>query len=108
VILVIAMLLGAEGLPKEEIAKVVKEHAAETKNCFEMELEENPKAGGKVTMKFTIKADGTTAGVGVASSNMSTSMNGCLAKAIGTWKFPAPPGGNKVEVSYPFVFKAGP
>lgn len=102
-------------IDKEIIRKVVRAHVDQARHCYEKSLQANAGLGGKVSMKWTIGAEGTVlhaqhvrSGDGGANDAMDD-VGACLAKAVRTWRFPtfakAPAGG--VVVQYPFVFKAG-
>jgi TonB family protein len=99
------IVLGA--LDKSIIDRVVKQHLAEIRYCYQKELNKNPKLSGKVVIKFTIAADGTVSSAGVKSSSLNNSVvESCISGRFMRFRFPKPKGGGIVMVSYPFVFKA--
>ncbi|MBJ93331.1 MAG: hypothetical protein CMP23_02525 [Rickettsiales bacterium] len=99
------IILGA--LDKSIIDRVVKQHLAKIRYCYQKELNKNPKLFGKVVVKFVIAKDGS---VSTASTKSSTLRNPIVEKCINSrfmrMRFPAPKGGGIVIVSYPFVFNS--
>jgi TonB family protein len=99
------IILGA--LDKSLIDRVVKQHLAAIRYCYEKELAKNPKLFGKIVVKFTIAKDGTVSSASVKSSTMGNPIvEECVAERFMRMRFPAPKGGGIVVVSYPFVFNA--
>jgi hypothetical protein len=94
-------------LDKDIIRRIVKEHEAHVRYCYEKSLQTRPGLEGKVTVRWVIAANGH---VQVASADESTlhdvDAERCLTQKVRTWVFPAPRGGGVVVVNYPFVFKA--
>ncbi|HCP44703.1 MAG TPA: hypothetical protein DIU15_01515 [Deltaproteobacteria bacterium] len=97
------IILGA--LDKSIIDRIVKQHLAKIRYCYQKELNKNPKLFGKVVVKFVIAKDGS---VSSASTKASTLNNPIVEKCINSrfmrMRFPSPKGGGIVIVSYPFVF----
>ncbi len=100
-----AIILGA--LDKSIIDRIVKQHLAKIRYCYQKELNKNPKLFGKIIVKFVIAKDGS---VSTASTKSSTMRNPIVEKCINSrfmrMRFPAPKGGGIVIVSYPFMFNA--
>ena len=95
-------------LPKEVIKRVINQHKAQIRYCYEVELQRNQKLEGRIKMRWVIAASGKVSTVSVAESTMGApAVERCIASKIKTWKFPEPSGGGIVEVNYPFVFSAG-
>ena len=100
------IILGA--LDKSVIDRVIKQHLAQIRYCYQKELNKNPSLYGKIVIKFVIAKDGS---VSSAKTN-TTSMNNpivenCICQRFMRFKFPQPKGGGIVIVTYPFVFKSG-
>jgi len=100
------IILGA--LDKSVIDRVIKQHLAQIRYCYQKELNKNPGLYGKIVIKFVIAKDGS---VSSAKTN-STSMNNpivenCICQRFMRFQFPQPKGGGIVIVTYPFVFKSG-
>ena len=91
-------------LDKEAIRKVVLSNQAQVRACYEKALAGFPKLDGKVTLKFSIAANGTVSSV-VAESTSNTELSGCISDRLKSWVFSKPKGGGAVVVTYPFTFK---
>ncbi len=97
-------LLGS--MDKQIIRRIVNEHAAQIRYCYEKELTRTPGLAGKIKMKWVIGGDGLVSQASVETDGMKNdAVSACLIEKIKTWKFPKPKGGGIVIVSYPFVFK---
>ncbi len=80
------------------------------KECYESALEDQPKLGGTLTMKFSIVGDPSVGGVvdeadvDPASEVTHPDLLECMRESMLSLSFPPPEGGGKVDVTYPFVF----
>ncbi len=93
-------------LDKEIIRRIVQEHSAQVRGCYEKELAASPKLAGKVVMKWIVGADGSVTEAHTESTDLkNANVEGCIEKTILTWTFPKPKGGGIVIVNYPFTFK---
>jgi TonB family protein len=93
-------------LDKEIIRRVIKEHIAQIRYCYEKELVRNPGLFGKVATEFVISANGTVQSADVTQSTLGNpEAERCITAKIRTWQFPKPKGGGIVVVKYPFLFK---
>ncbi len=97
------IILGA--LDKSVIDRVVKQHLAQIRYCYQKELNKDPQLSGKIVIKFQIAADGTVDSAETNSTTMdNTIVEDCICGRFLRFKFPQPEGGGIVIVSYPFVF----
>lgn len=93
-------------LDKEIIRRVIKQHLAQIRYCYEKELVRHPGLFGKVATRFTIAATGRVQQASVSQSTLKNAeVERCITAKIRTWKFPKPKGGGIVIVKYPFIFK---
>lgn len=93
-------------LDKEIIRRVIKQHIAQIRYCYEKELVRNPGLFGKVATQFTISASGSVQSAKVQQSTLNNrEVERCITAKIRTWQFPKPKGGGIVIVKYPFIFK---
>ncbi|MGF1510127.1 MAG: AgmX/PglI C-terminal domain-containing protein [Myxococcota bacterium] len=93
-------------LPKELIRRVINQHMAQIRYCYEKELTRSPGIFGRVSTRFTIGPNGLVQDAMVPSSTLgNTTVEQCIVSKIKTWKFPKPKGGGVVIVNYPFVLK---
>lgn len=95
----------SDGLDRELIQRTVRKHHKEVKYCYEQELIKNKNLAGKMTVRFTITANGDVAAAIPESSTLANSaVERCVANKIRRWAFPSVKGGGIVVVNYPFVF----
>jgi outer membrane biosynthesis protein TonB len=99
------IILGA--LDKSIIDRIVKQHLAQIKYCYEKELNKNPNLFGKLVVKFVIAKDGTVSSASTKSTTLNNPIvESCVNERFQRMRFPAPKGGGIVIVSYPFVFNS--
>lgn len=95
------------GIDKEIVRRVVREHLAEVRFCYERELQRRADLGGRVVSQFLISGKGQVVSAAIASSTMNdAAVESCISQAVRRWSFPAPEGGGVVMVSYPFVLRS--
>lgn len=103
----VAQVMGS--IDKELIRKVIQEHAAQIRFCYEEELAVNPKLAGKVAIKWVIDADGNASNAAVdagATSLASDKVHQCMMARIVSWQFPKPKGGGIAVITYPWILRA--
>lgn len=95
------------GLDREVIAQYIKSKLGQILYCYERQLSANPDLFGKVAVKFTIAGTGQVEQQLIGDTTLKNStVEGCILNRVAAWKFPAPQGGTKVLVTYPFLFKS--
>jgi TonB family protein len=95
------------GLDRDIIAQYIKSQLGQILYCYERQLSANPDLYGKVAIKFTIAGTGNVETQRIGDSSLKNEMvEGCILQRVAKWKFPAPEGGTKVLVTYPFLFKS--
>ena len=100
------IILGA--LDKSIIDRIVKQHLAQIRYCYQKELNKNPKLFGKIVVKFVIAKDGSVSSATTKSSTMKNPIvEKCVNSRFMRMRFPSPKGGGIVIVSYPFIFNSG-
>jgi hypothetical protein len=102
-----AMVMGS--IDKELIRKVIQEHAAQIRFCYEEQLAVNPKLAGKVTIRWVIDADGNASNATVDAGGTalaSDKVHQCMMARIVSWQFPKPKGGGIAVISYPWILRA--
>jgi hypothetical protein len=102
-----AMVMGS--IDKELIRKVIQEHAAQIRFCYQEELAVNPKLAGRVTIKWVIDAEGnaSNASVDAGSTTLaSDKVHRCMMDRIVSWQFPKPKGGGIAVITYPWILRA--
>jgi hypothetical protein len=92
----------------ELIRKVVHEHRAQIRTCYEQQLTSNPNLAGKLVSAWTIDPAGAVTEAHTQESTLrDRAVETCVAAKIKTWRFPIPKGGGEVFVTYPFIFTPG-
>ncbi len=92
----------------ELIRKVVHEHRAQIRTCYETQLNAKPDLAGKLVSAWTIDPGGTVTEAHTQESTLhDRTVEQCVASRIKTWRFPIPKGGGEVFVTYPFIFTPG-
>ncbi|MGE5047585.1 MAG: AgmX/PglI C-terminal domain-containing protein [Deltaproteobacteria bacterium] len=92
----------------ELIRKVVHDHRAQIRTCYETQLTNKPSLAGKLVSAWTIDQAGTVTEAHTQESTLrDPSVESCVAAKIKTWRFPIPKGGGEVFVTYPFIFTPG-
>lgn len=96
----------SEGLTKDEVGKVIREHMAEVRYCYDSALLRSPGLEGKLLLSFVVKSYGGAVGAKVKESSGDRGLDDCIVSRLVKWKFPKPRGGVDVGISYPFIFKS--
>ena len=92
----------------ELIRKVVHEHRAQIRTCYEMQLNSRPDLAGKLVSAWTIDQGGSVTEAHTQESTLREhAVEQCVASKIKTWRFPIPKGGGEVFVTFPFIFTPG-
>ena len=96
-------------LDKRVIQKVVQQHRAELRACYEREVARVKGLSGKLDVNWIIAANGSVVSVGINESTIrNKNVEDCVTNSIKRWRFPAPKGGGMVRIAtYPFVFEVG-
>jgi TonB family protein len=93
------------GIDREVIRGVIAAHRAEVKACYDAEQARAPTLAGKVTVQFSIGAEGTIVRAVLQATTLgSPPVEACVVETVRKWEFPPPAGGGVVTVSYPFTF----
>lgn len=90
-------------LDRAIIQRVIRRVLKPVDRCFEAELLRNPNLAGTVVVRFAIEANGSVSRA--VATGVNASVSTCVAGVIRRLAFPAPPGGGRVMVSYPFNFR---
>jgi len=89
-----------------EIDRVIRQHLEGIRFLYERHLRTNPNLQGRVTLRFTIAADGTVTGCEMVSSTLANAeFQSEMIKRIRLWRFPTiGESSGSVSVVYPFTF----
>jgi hypothetical protein len=95
------------GSPTEAgtIAFVIKGSFKKIRACYDQGLKRDPNLGGKVVVRFEIEPSGA---VGKSEATSETvkdpAMLKCVRDLFAGLKFPRPPGGGRLSLTYPITF----
>lgn len=96
------------GISKKVIRRIVRAHINEVRYCYNEGLTRDPELAGRIVVGFTIGADGNVVESKTAETTLEdSSVDTCIANAVGRWKFPKTKTGTSVVVNYPFVLEPG-
>jgi len=88
------------------IARILAQHVGAFQYCYNRALQGNPKLGGELKVRFTIKTDGLVDNKNIGYSGPASrdnNLTSCVRRVFGRMKFPNPKGG-EVIVNYPLNF----
>jgi hypothetical protein len=96
-------------IDRELIRKVIQEHAAQIRYCYEQQLAINPRLTGKVAITWVINADGSASQAkvdGGATTLDDAKVHECMMARIQSWQFPKPKGGGYAVITYPWILRS--
>lgn len=93
-------------LPSEVVQRIVRQNFGRFRLCYENGLRTDPKLGGRVTLTFTIRRNGTVESSSATSDLAIPEVAACMARGIDGLTFPEPEGG-VVKVSYTVLLAPG-
>jgi len=93
-------------LPPEVIQRIVRMNFGRFRLCYENGLKTDPTLAGRVSISFTINADGSVADIVPSGDIPDQSVIQCVGRSFGGLSFPQPEGG-VVKVVYPISFSPG-
>jgi hypothetical protein len=102
-----AVVMGS--IDKELIRKVIQDHAAQIRYCYETQLAVNPRLQGKVSIKWVINGDGSASNPQIDGSGTTledAKVHECMMSRITTWAFPKPKGGGIAVITYPWILRS--
>jgi TonB family protein len=93
--------------PGESVRRVVHEHTAAVRRCYEGIVAAHDDAHGTLTVRFTIDAQGRVTEARAETDEPAVpALTECILAALRGWSFPAPASGASAELTYPFVFQS--
>jgi hypothetical protein len=94
-------------IDKEAIRRVIQQHKAEIRFCYDRELQKNPGLAGKVSIGWNITEQGTVKAAAIDNNDLgSAAVGNCIVNKLKTWGFPPAPPDVEAHVIYPFVFSS--
>jgi hypothetical protein len=93
------------GLTSQEIMTVIRQNLNQIRHCYEQLLQRSPNAAGRLKVNFVVGPAGRVSTSRLVEASIKDApFQGCVLGKINRWAFPAPRGGQPVEVFYPFEF----
>ena len=102
-----AVVMGS--VDRELIRKVIQDHAAQIRYCYEQQLAVNPRLQGKVAIKWVINGDGSASSPQVDHTGTTLEdgkVHECMMSRITSWAFPKPKGGGIAVITYPWILRS--
>ncbi len=94
-------------MPRELIQRIIRQHMASIRHCYEQGLKKNPNLEGTVKVRFVIGQEGSVSRAEDDGSNLADpAVVRCVVKVVQNLAFPRP-AGDEVTVRYPFHFQPG-
>lgn len=88
------------------VQRVVRRNIRRIRLCYERELRRDPRREGRVVVRWTIDAEGNVASAEVIETTLNApSVEQCIVGVIRRLRFPEPPGGGVIHVTYPFILR---
>lgn len=93
---------------KGDVAKVIRENAADLQKCYLEHLAMNPKRDeGKVSFVFQVEEDGRVSSMDVTGNELeSETIKSCVSQKISSYRFPPPPVGVNRYISHTILFES--
>ncbi|MBI3072338.1 MAG: AgmX/PglI C-terminal domain-containing protein [Deltaproteobacteria bacterium] len=94
-------------IDREMVRRIIRQRLKEIQYCYQVEFEKLPNLSGKVIVSFGILTSGEVDGCKIRESTLkNANVEGCMCSKIKRWEFQRSPYGERVTVTYPFLFKA--
>ncbi|MDX9724239.1 MAG: VIT domain-containing protein [Myxococcota bacterium] len=91
-------------LSKRIVQKVIKQHRAALKACYESALQQDPSLEGKLTVRWSVDENGVVSDVSITLDTVgSPELAACVIKTVEGMRFPKSQAG-KIIITYPFEF----
>lgn len=87
-----------------EARRVVQEHNAQIRNCYERQLKQNPSLEGTMTLSVRVGPDGRVSGTQVGGTLRDREVFACVRSVSSHMRFPPPGGRDCALVQVPFNF----
>lgn len=92
------------GLTSSDILTVFRNNASTLRRCYDELQKRAPGAAGRVTPRLAVTGRGRVDGVSFDDLTVGDAVfKSCLTKALKSWRFPHPVGGEAESVAYPAI-----
>lgn len=92
-------------LSRREVWEIIQSGSKKIQTCYETVLKEKPGISGKVTLRWTIRIDGSVSDVKIYEDTIEDPrVAECIVSVVEEFRFPRPNGG-EAQVVFPWLFK---
>ena len=91
-------------IPAAEARRIVNEHFAQIRNCYERRLKQNPVLQGSISLAMRVAPDGHVDASQVTGSMHDREVFACVRNVASHMHFPAPGGHNCALIQVPYTF----
>ncbi len=78
------------GITASQVRGVVRDNASRLRVCYERGLQNDPRLAGRVTVSFSVDAQGAVYDVESQSESLPGEVTSCVANIFSTFTFPSP------------------
>lgn len=101
-----AQTQGTGTLDEGNLRDVLRRKRRDVQRCYERALATNPELRGRVTVQFTVGADGSVSDARLPENGLNDSVGNCILGRVRRWRFD-PPSGGTVTVRRPYLLEPG-
>lgn len=108
-VLLLASCVSIQKVDREANRAVFKAHIKDVESCYVPRLKEKPDLEGKLVLEFDVRPGGVPDSVHFVEESSTLKddvMRECILAKVPSWKFPEPPDGQMLVMSYPYFFSA--
>ncbi len=94
-------------LDRETVRGIIRRNLSGLRACYQDALQGRPDLSGTVTLDFQILPNGLVTGAAATRATFADpTLVACIVAKIGRLRFPSPPDGGVVRVTYPVILKS--
>ena len=91
-------------LDQSNLNDVLRRRQRDIERCYERALAQDPSLSGRLTVQFTIGADGAVTDARLPDNGLNDSVGNCVLGRVRRWRFD-PPDGGTVTVRRPYLLE---
>ena len=99
-----AQTQGNGRLDQSNLNDVLRRRQQDIERCYERALAQDPSLSGRLTVQFTIGADGAVSDARLPDNGLNDSVGNCVLGRVRRWRFD-PPDGGTVTVRRPYLLE---
>lgn len=101
-----AQTRGTGRLDADNLNSVLRRRQRDIERCYERALAQDPSLSGRLTIQFTVGADGAVSDARLVDNGLNDSVGNCVLGRVRRWRFD-PPSGGSVMVRRPYLLEPG-